>query len=127
MTDEQANDFGECIRKLRMARGWSARQLASFANIDASVVTHLESGKARKPQVSTLRDLASALDIPLAELFVAAGYATTCQVPCIGVHLRLCYSHLPEEVIQKIEAFANQEIAEAEHKQKREIATENQT
>lgn len=117
MTDEQAHDFGGYIRDMRTARGWSTRQLASFANIDASVVTHLESGKARKPQVNTLSDLASALDVPLAELFAAAGYATTCQAPCIGVHLRLCYGHLPEEAIQRIEAFANQAIAEAEMRQ----------
>ncbi|WP_160050463.1 helix-turn-helix domain-containing protein [Nocardiopsis sp. FR4] len=126
MTDEQANDFGVYIRELREAKGWGVRELARQVQLDPAAITKMESGRVHNPRTQTLRALATALSTPFAEILSMAACTPSCHIPCIGVHLRLCYSHLPEETIRRIEDFANQAIAEVEAKQEREMGAEDQ-
>ncbi|WP_082376150.1 helix-turn-helix domain-containing protein [Nocardiopsis sp. NRRL B-16309] len=125
MTEEQARQFGEYIKRLREAKQWGVRELARSSGVSPALISLLEKGYQR-PKVDTLKALAGALDVPFAEMMHHSGYERECGKPCIGVHLRLCYSHIPEETIQEVEEFANQAIANTKHKQDRKVSTEEQ-
>lgn len=60
--------LGENIRKLRTKAKLSQEGLALKAKLDLTSVSEIESGY-RNPSVKTLHKIASALDIPLFELF----------------------------------------------------------
>lgn len=57
------------VRALRQARGWSLEKLAAEAELTASTVWRVESGKV-EPQVETLRRLAAALEVPVGALLI---------------------------------------------------------
>ena len=50
------------IRKIREKKGWSLRDLASRAEISASMVYYIEIGE-RQPSLATLTALAAALGV----------------------------------------------------------------
>jgi len=58
----------EELRRLRVQKGYSQRQLAARATIDQAAISQIEGGK-RNPSVAVLERLAVALDIGVAELF----------------------------------------------------------
>ena len=61
--------IGRQIKRLREARGWSQSELARQAKLSSPAhVSLLESGGRREPTVSTLKRLAKALGVPVAEL-----------------------------------------------------------
>jgi len=55
------------LKRLRTERGLSQAKLAARADVDPSTVNQIERG-AREANVPTLRKLAAALDVSLAEL-----------------------------------------------------------
>ena len=57
------------LRRWRVERELSQEKLAADANVDRTYVSSLERGK-ENPTVELLDRLASALSIPLSELFV---------------------------------------------------------
>jgi transcriptional regulator with XRE-family HTH domain len=57
----------EQLKRLRRERGLSQAKLAALADIDPSTMNQIERG-AREPTTATLRKLAAALDVSLAEL-----------------------------------------------------------
>src|SRR5690606_19351799 len=59
--------IGERIRSVRQARGTSLRALAREANVSASLVSQIETGRLR-PSVSTLYAITGALGVPLSDL-----------------------------------------------------------
>lgn len=61
-------EFGLRIRALRRFRGLTTREVAAKAGVSASLVNQVETGKT-SPSFSTLRRIAQALDVPLAEFF----------------------------------------------------------
>ncbi len=61
------------IRRIRRARGLSARQLAGSAGIHHSFYARLERGE-RGASVATLRRIAAALDVRLAALLEEDAY-----------------------------------------------------
>lgn len=62
--------IGQRIRHLREKARMTQRDLARKADFDFAVVSRIEAGKGN-PTLSTLERFASALDVPLAWLFVA--------------------------------------------------------
>ncbi|MDT0330896.1 helix-turn-helix domain-containing protein [Nocardiopsis lambiniae] len=102
MTKEDSRRFGEYLKALRENKGLGLRELSRGSGISPSLISLLEKGYQR-PKVDTLKSLARALDVPLADLMHRAGYEHACGKPCIATHLRICYSHLPERAIQAIE------------------------
>lgn len=62
---------GEVIRSLRGSAGLSQQQLADLVKISPSSLSLIESGR-REPTVRLMRDLARALEIPVAALLVVA-------------------------------------------------------
>lgn len=63
---------GAVLRDLRLARGISARDLATAAGVSAGMISRVESGRV-SPSLATLSALAAALETPLASLFREAG------------------------------------------------------
>ncbi len=58
----------EEVRRLRREKGWNQNELAFHADLAPSVISLLETGK-REPNASTLRKLATALDVEIPDLF----------------------------------------------------------
>jgi transcriptional regulator with XRE-family HTH domain len=58
----------QAVKRLRLARGWTQNELAFHAGLATSVISQVETGK-RSPAARTLKKLATALDVEVAELF----------------------------------------------------------
>lgn len=96
MNQEQAHDFGAYIRHTREANQLSIRGLATQAGIDDRCLAHIEHGDIHAPRPDTLRGLAVALHLSLADLFALAGYTIPQDLPCIETYLRTKYSALSD-------------------------------
>ncbi|MDA8216905.1 MAG: cupin domain-containing protein [Dehalococcoidales bacterium] len=64
MVSDPAQLIGQRLREARLARGWSARDLAAAGDIALNTVSLIERGKI-SPTVATLHKLANALGVPL--------------------------------------------------------------
>lgn len=62
---------GSKLSELRRERRLTQEQLAERANISARQVTNLEGARVGDPKLSTLSNIAAALDIPLTEFITA--------------------------------------------------------
>ncbi len=56
------------VKRLRQAREWNQTELAYHAGLAPSVISQIENGK-RDPSARTLRKLAEALEVDVADLF----------------------------------------------------------
>lgn len=65
--------FGNLIKVKRLNKDYSLRSLADITGLDHSYIGRLEKGES-KPSRETVTKLSTALDIPLDELLIAAGY-----------------------------------------------------
>lgn len=72
MAENQKNHdlqkLGDRLRDFRQQRRFSLRELATRADVSASLLSQIENGKAN-PSVTTLHNIASALDVPLVYFF----------------------------------------------------------
>lgn len=105
MGRDTRNQFGKYIKQLRQERRLSIRELASKTGIDSGALTRIEHGKVGTPRPETLKALAVALDIPLADMFARAGYTTPAELPDLATYLRLRYGHLSEETCTLAENY----------------------
>jgi LuxR family maltose regulon positive regulatory protein len=62
MTEQPA--FGELLRRFRLAAGLSQEALAERSRVSARAISDLERGARRQPYRETVRQLATALDLP---------------------------------------------------------------
>lgn len=69
---ERDRRLGERIAQLRRRRGMTQEALAERSGVSISVIRKLERGERDSAGLSTLRKLASALDVPTMELFAPA-------------------------------------------------------
>jgi transcriptional regulator with XRE-family HTH domain len=63
MDDADASGLGRRLRQAREAHGWSVRELARRAGLDASIVSRLETGAQAQASSKTLKILAETLAI----------------------------------------------------------------
>jgi transcriptional regulator with XRE-family HTH domain len=61
-------EVGRCLRKLRARRGLSIRSLAEQSGLNVNTLSLIENSKT-SPSVSTLQQLAGALDVPITAFF----------------------------------------------------------
>lgn len=61
-------DVGYCLRQLRVSRSLSIRSLAELSGLNANTLSLIENGKT-SPSVSTLQQLAGALEVPITAFF----------------------------------------------------------
>jgi len=112
MDHDTAHRFGEYIKGLREERKLSIRGLASKSGIDSGGLTRLEHGKRRTPRPDKLKALATALEIPLADMFAMAGYTVPYDLPSMTPYLRARYGHLPEETLSAVNDYLERLIDE---------------
>ncbi len=65
MATDMAQVVGERVRAARVARGWSAKELAAAGELALNTISLIERGKI-SPSVATLQKLGKALEVPLA-------------------------------------------------------------
>lgn len=59
--------FGEIIRKIRIQKGWTQKQLGEKCGIADSAIRRYELGGAN-PKIETIQKIADALDVPVSSL-----------------------------------------------------------
>ena len=80
-TDTANRPFGtlaDTIRRTRLTKGLTQRQLSRALKMSEGYVGHLESGRIR-PTVETLKELARVLGLVYGQLAVEAGYITPAE------------------------------------------------
>jgi len=105
MKEEQARRLGEYIKKQRTEKGMGGRELAREAGVDTAYIVRLEKGHYHSPRPDTLRGIAKALGIPLADLFAMADYVMPYDLPNFGPYLRAKYGDLPEETVAALDSY----------------------
>ena len=68
MKDPRLVDFGERVRKIRKAQGFSQEAFADLANIDRSYMGHIERGM-QNITLTKIYQISDALDVTIVELF----------------------------------------------------------
>jgi transcriptional regulator with XRE-family HTH domain len=61
--------FGERLRQLRTAAGWSQSELARRAKVHRPIISHVEGGTQKSMSIENARKLAAALGVTL-DVFV---------------------------------------------------------
>ncbi|MEU8860910.1 helix-turn-helix domain-containing protein [Streptomyces umbrinus] len=111
MEDGANNGFGGYVRQLRQERQLGVRELAARAGLNSGALTRIEHGKVATPRPGTLKELAAALEVPLADMFARAGYMVPDELPDLATYLRLRYGDcLPEDAWISIEGCVQQAL-----------------
>jgi transcriptional regulator with XRE-family HTH domain len=66
-TADIREQFGERIRALRQARGWTQVEMADFLAMDRSYLSEIETGK-KDPSLTMLKTLATGLKTTISKL-----------------------------------------------------------
>lgn len=93
---EKFQTLGDKIRQLREARGWSQALLSMKSGVSRSHISLIELRRTSHPRADVLLKLAHAFDIPVEELYEAAGYET-------GERERR-REETPEEILERLKA-----------------------
>jgi transcriptional regulator with XRE-family HTH domain len=72
---------GDRIRRYRMARGWSQRELARRAGVRHAMISDLETNKRRSTQLSIFEKLAAALGVSVGALVEDDDSEGSCTAP----------------------------------------------
>jgi len=92
MVKEQT--LGGKIRKLREERGWSQAQLAMKSGVARSHIALIELKKLAHPRTDVFMKLARAFNVPIEELYQAAGYEVEMK--------SMRRAETPEEILDKL-------------------------
>ncbi len=96
MNQEQAKSLGQLLRRRRQELGLSQRRLAALTHMGDSSIVRLEQGQFFAPSPAKLSQLATALHLPLADIFVRAGYFVPSELPSFEGYLAAKYPALPQ-------------------------------
>src|SRR5688500_2826992 len=97
MNDYNQKALGQLLAAARNAAGLSYGKLERTTGITNATLYKLEQGSIATPNPTMLPLLARAPDIPLADLYAAAGYEQPRTLPTFSPYLRSKYKHLPSE------------------------------
>lgn len=110
MLNKNTDQLSYLLRARRLEMGQRLEDVASRAGVDLAGLSRAENGK-KIPAPETLAALASALELPLADLYEAAGYPLPQELPTLRPYLRRAYG-IPEEAVQEIEDYLERVAAE---------------
>ena len=105
MTDAERRALAYILRLRRQQLGWSSAELARRAGVDKGLLTKLDQRQIANPRIETIRALARALDIPLADLYAVTNWLPEEKLPSIRPYMRAKYDHLPDEAVAEVEAM----------------------
>jgi transcriptional regulator with XRE-family HTH domain len=94
---KNSSALGPLIRQGRTAKHLSIRSLAALTDIPRSTLFDLELGQVATPHPIALQALARALDLPLTDVYAAAGYTEPEGLPSFTPYLRSKYADLPAD------------------------------
>lgn len=97
-------ELGRRLREARKAHGWSSRELAERTGLPQATIVRFESAQFT-PVPEKLDRLATALGIPLADLYSLAGYPLPTELPALPAYLRAKYRDLPPPAQDELEAY----------------------
>ncbi len=67
--------FGQEIKRLREAKGWTQTELCKKSNVNPSILSRIEAGRIKVPTEETIKSLAQALEESEGRLLaLAAGF-----------------------------------------------------
>jgi len=95
--------LGKYLQRQREAQGLSMRRLAAAAGLNATYIMRLERGEYASPDPKHLQEIARVLEIDAADLFTAAGFRGSRDLPGFTPYLRAKYD-LPPEAVAQLEA-----------------------
>ncbi|MDX2973401.1 helix-turn-helix transcriptional regulator [Kribbella solani] len=108
MREQQVSELGQMIRKARTERELSTRSLADMIGVDKATIIRIESGEFRSPKPNILQNLASALDLPLSDLYALAHYTEPTTLPTLAPYLRAKYTRIPPHEVAELEHTLHQ-------------------
>ena len=92
-TSQAANvDVGHCLRQIRSAQGLSIRALAEKSQLNVNTLSMIENGKT-SPSVSTLQQLAFALQVPVTSFFESDGAKREIAFHKANQRRRMSFAH----------------------------------
>lgn len=100
MTD---NTIGELLKKQRTERGMSLGEVANAAEISRVHLFRVETG-VRQPKPEFLAAVCGVLEIPLADLYEAAGIPAPIRLPSIRPYLRRAYG-MPDAAVDEMDRY----------------------
>lgn len=109
MQEHLAPSFGEILRQLRISRGLSLNDLAYETALHKGMLSKLENDK-QLPSAEVIGALSSVLQVPLADLYRAAGLEAFQPLPSLRPYLRQAYN-VSDEIAENVEAYLRQQGA----------------
>jgi len=85
-------EIGRCLRELRARRNLSIRSLAEQSRLNVNTLSLIENSKT-SPSVSTLQQLASALDVPITAFFKTDTPKNNISYQRVGQRPRAAFAH----------------------------------
>lgn len=103
MNEKQARALGAFLREHRTTLGLSTRAVAAESGVDMATIVRLEQGAFAEPKPDTLRGVAEALGVSLADVFALADYTVPTELPAFNPYLRNKYRDLPAPAVEELE------------------------
>ncbi len=103
MMQKNTDKLSRLLRARRLELGERLEDVAARAGVDSAGLSRAENGK-KIPAPETLASLATALELPLADLYEAAGYPLPQELPTLRPYLRRAYG-VSDEAVQEIEDY----------------------
>lgn len=88
-------------RQMRLTQYRTAKLLGTTH----STLMRIENGDIVQPAPALLSKIANVLEIPMADLFAAAGYVSPTELPSVKPYFRARYSSLPESAVRDVERY----------------------
>lgn len=103
MDKEHTQQLASLLKQAREQLGLSAKAVADRSGMADSNVIRLEQGVIAAPRPDTLKSLADALGLDLADVYAAAGYVQPKGLPSFAPYLRSKYADLPASAKVELE------------------------
>ena len=91
------------LREARLQSRLTAREVARRAGVDVGSVTRIELGQIAQPTRDVLTAIGGVLGISAADLFTAADWLPTNELPTLRPYLRAKYRELPANAVDELE------------------------
>jgi transcriptional regulator with XRE-family HTH domain len=101
---KEINKLGDIIRRQRLLKALSSRELAEQSGVHHTTITMLERAEIDQPRPDKLTKLAEALDLDPTDLLTLAGYQPSGKLPGFGVYLRTT-TGLPDQAIEELQGY----------------------
>jgi len=98
-------NLGEYIRRQRLKRNMSLRQLADQLQLHHSYLSRLEAGDYKHPSPEVLQRIALALEIDYQDLFALTGYAAPEGLPSFVPYLRAKYPYMDDATARQLDEY----------------------